>query len=249
MFGFPVTKLAMLCLAALSIGMAKAGLTCINIPAVAIIAHLLGAKISTGIMLPIFMVGDMFGVALYVRHINWQEILKLILPTILGIILGTFFGNIINDSQFKLIMGILILFCVVFLVNKEIRVRNVNPTTIRHNRLLTTLAGIMSGFASMIGNVATPFFSTYLLAMEFKKNQFISTTALFFFLTNWIKFPFHVFWWKTITWETLKILPLAIPFVLMGAFLGYSIVKKINDRIYKIFITLMITIAALYLIF
>ena len=143
MFGFLLqTCYVMSC--RLSIGMAKAGLTCINIPAVAIIAHLLGAKISTGIMLPIFMVGDMFGVALYVRHINWQEILKLILPTILGIILGTFFGNIINDSQFKLIMGILILFCVVFLVNKEIRVKR-KPATIRHNRLLTTLAGIMSG--------------------------------------------------------------------------------------------------------
>ena len=249
MFGLSGTELIMLCIAAISIGMAKTGLTCVNLPAAAIVARIFGAKISTGILLPVFMLGDMIGVALFVKHIDWQEIIKLLVPSLFGIILGTIFGNIINDVQFKFAMGILILFCVAFLINKEIKNRNNTIVIYSHNKALTTSVGVMSGFASMIGNVATPFFSTYLLAMNFKKNQFISMTALFLFFTNWIKFPFHVIWWKTINWDTLKIMPLMIPFVFIGAFIGYSTVKRINDRIYKIFITIMITIAALYLIF
>lgn len=249
MLGFTGIKLVMLCIVSLSIGMGKTGLTSINLPSVAIMAHLFGAKISTGIILPILMIGDMIGVALYVKYIKLKDVLKFIQPAIIGIFLGTFLGHYINDTQFRFIMSIMILICVAFLIQKEIKNQNQEIIIPKQNKFLYISAGILSGFSSMVGNVAGPFFAVYLLSMQYKKNQFIGTTVLFFFFINWIKFPFHIFWWKTITWDTLKIVPLIIPIVLAGALLGFYIVKRINEKRYRIFIIVMTTIAALYLMF
>lgn len=250
MLGLSGTKLFAIGITSITIGMAKTGLACINLPALAIIAYFFGAKVSTGIALPIFMIGDMIGVTLYVKHVtNWKKIINLILPAVFGVFLGTFFGNIINDNQFKLAMGIMISICVLFLIHKEIKKSNNITSTLKHNNYFNIFIGVLGGFVSMVGNVATPFFSTYLLAMGYNKNELISLNALFLFFINWIKFPFHVFWWKTISWETLKFMPLVIPMVLTGSLIGYYTVKKIDEKKYRLFVIIMIAISAFYLIF
>ena len=249
MVGLFGIKIFAIGITAATIGMSKTGLACINLPALAIIAYFFGAKVSTGIALPMFMIGDMIGVALYVKHVNWKEIVNLILPAILGVFLGALFGNSINDNQFKLVMGIMISICLIFLIHKEIKRNNEISSAIQHNKIFNTFVGILGGFVSMVGNVATPFFSTYLLAMGYKKNQLISLNAMFLFFINWIKFPFHIFWWKTISWDTLKLLPLIIPMVSIGSLIGYYTVKNIDEKKYRLFVIVMVAISAFYLIF
>ncbi len=54
------------------------------------------------------IIADVFGVWYYHRHASWKH-LKLLLPwAALGIILGTFIGQYIDDRIFKLIMAITI---------------------------------------------------------------------------------------------------------------------------------------------
>ncbi len=249
MLGFTIAELVALFFVALSIGMGKSGLPGINLPSVAVMAHIFGAKASTGVILPILMIGDIFGVYFYKKYVKLTEVFRLLLPAATGVILGAILGNSINDSQFKFIMSIVILICVAFLIHKEIK-NNKNGTNIpSSSKVLYILIGVLSGFSSMIGNAAGPIFAVYLLAMQYKKNKYIAVTAVFFFAVNWIKLPFHVFLWNTINWQTLKIIPLVIPIIFLGSFLGVFIAKRINEKKYRIFIITMTVIAALQLMF
>ena len=102
--------------------------------------------------------------------------------------------------------------------------------------------GVLGGFATMIGNVAGPVFAIYLLAMHLPKNNFIGTTAWFFLIINFSKFPLHIFVWKTINWNSLSLNIVLLPAIAIGAILGIWLVKKVSDKMYR---TAVIVITAL----
>jgi len=60
---------------------------------------------------------------------------------------------------------------------------------------LSFALGLSSGFATIIGDAAGSLMSLYLLLMRFPKNFFITAGGVFFGIVNFIKFPFHVFYW------------------------------------------------------
>jgi len=111
-----------------------------------------------------------------------------------------------------------------------------------------SLTGVAGGFTSMIGNLATSVVAIYFLTMRLPKNAFIGTTAWFFLVINWFKVPFHIFSWKTITWNTFLLDLTTLPFIAVGAFLGIVIVKKIRDKAYRWFIIGMTLVAAVFMI-
>jgi len=90
--------------------------------------------------------------------------------------------------------------------------------------------------------VAGPVFAIYLLAMHLPKNNFIGTTAWFFLIINFSKFPLHIFVWKTINWNSLSLNIVLLPAIAIGAILGIWLVKKVSDKMYR---TAVIVITAL----
>jgi uncharacterized membrane protein YfcA len=106
----------------------------------------------------------------------------------------------------------------------------------------------MSGFASMIGNAAGPIFSVYLLALGFKKNNFMGISAWFFFIINLSKVPLQIFVWKNIDAASLLTTAIMIPVITIGAVLGAFILKKINDKYFRYLVIVMTGIAALKLL-
>ena len=101
----------------------------------------------------------------------------------------------------------------------------------------------------MVGNLAGSVMAIYLLSLNLLKNEFIGTAAWFFLIINLVKVPFHVYSWETITWDSLFLDLLVLPFIAIGAFLGIQIVKRIPEQIYRRFILAMTIIAALFMMF
>ena len=236
----------LLIISAMIIGFSKTGITGATLPAVAMIAYTFGAKASSGVMLTMLMVGDLLAVYNYRRDGKLKDVMKVLPPAVIGIVLGALIGKYLNDDQFKLLMGIIVVICLVLLVYKEIAKKTID---VSNNRLFHIGSGIVSGFSSMVGNAAGPLFSIYMLSLSFEKKKFIGTTAWFFFAVNLIKIPFHVFLWGTITLETMKYTVYMIPFILLGAALGVYFVKKINEKHFKIIVIIMTALAALRLMF
>jgi uncharacterized membrane protein YfcA len=118
------------------------------------------------------------------------------------------------------------------------------PEEIPAKRSFAAATGIAGGFTSMVGNLAGSVMSLYLLSVRLPKNAFIGTTAWFFLVLNWFKVPFHVFVWKTIQLNTVLFSLATLPLIILGAYLGIILVRKLTDTVYRWFIIVMTLIAA-----
>lgn len=245
MLGLDLMEIVMLIASALIVGFSKAGIQGATIPAVAMMAFIFGGKNSAGIMLPMLMVGDVVAIFKYGKKGNMRDVLKLMPPTVVGIVLGAFIGSWINDAQFKLLIGVIVIVCVLLLAVREFRKQTI---ALPDNSVIKSSVGIVSGFSSMIGNAAGPIFNVYILALNLKKESMIGTTAWFFFLMNILKLPFHIFLWGTIDGATLKYTFIALPFIGIGAWGGIWIVNHISENWYRRLIILMTAITAVRLV-
>lgn len=230
--------------AAAFVGFSKTGISGLMMLAIPILAGVFGGKESTGIMLPMLLIGDAFAVWYYNRHAEWTNIRKLLPWVLAGLILGIFVGNYINDKQFKTLIAISVLVCLSILVYTE---KKGGSIKVPERMWFYALTGIACGFTSMIGNAAGPIFSIYLLAMGFKKNDFMGTSAWFFFIINLTKAPLQFFFWHNISLKTMLFDSVMIPAIAAGALLGILIIKKINEKPFRYIIIGMTALAAVKL--
>ena len=236
--------LLLFCCAAL-IGLSKVGVPGISLFVVPVLALIFGGKASTGILLPILMMADWFGVGYYHRHAQWNYLWKLFPWALAGIGIALWVGEIINDEWFKNIIAVMVFVCIGLLFWKDLKKgSNIFPDT----WWFAAAMGILGGFATMIGNVAGPIFAIYMLAMHLPKNNFIGTGAWFFLITNLIKFPLHIFIWKTIDLQTLLLDVTLFPGIAVGAFSGIWLVRKIPDKTYRLFVIIITAVSAFLLL-
>ena len=231
-------------LAALLLGLAKSGIKGIGILIVLILAFVFGEKASTGILLPMLIAADILAVIYYNRHAQWRYIKKLIPWMALGVLIGVWIGNDISEEIFKKLMAIIIIGSILVLFYTENRKSAKVPTS----PLFSTLAGLLAGFTTMIGNLAGPISNIYFLAVRLPKNEFIGTAAWLFFIINIFKLPFHIFVWKTVSKETLILNSLLVPAVVLGFFAGVALVKIISNLYYRRFILIVTALGALVLL-
>lgn len=230
----------------LLIGMSKAGVPGVSMVVIPLMAMMFGGKPSTGIILPMLIIADVFGVTYYNRHAKWKHVLKALPWAVLGVLIALVVGNSVNDSVFRQLIAIVIFVSLLLLILKE---RKKGNTSTPNTWWFAALMGLGGGFATMIGNAAGPIFAIYLLAMHLPKNTFIGTAAWFFFIINLFKFPLHVLSWKTITWETLTLNAISIPAIATGAFLGFWIVKHIPNHTYRWIVIVITFLSALLMFF
>ncbi|WP_339918044.1 sulfite exporter TauE/SafE family protein [Yeosuana marina] len=230
-------------LAVFLLGLSKAGIKGIGIILVVILAFVFGEKESTGVLLPMLISADILAVIYYNRHAQWNYIFKLLPMMIVGVLVGVWLGNDISEILFKRLMAIIIIGSVILMFLSEQR----KSTAVPKNKIVSWIAGFLAGFTTMIGNLAGPVSNVYFLAMRFPKNEFIGTAAWLFFIINVFKLPFHMFVWKTVTVNTLVLNSVMIPIVVIGFFVGVSIVKLISNLNYRRFILIVTAIGGVIL--
>ena len=231
--------------AACCIGFSKTGISSFLMPAIPIVAAVFGGKGSTGIILPMLLVGDVFALYYYNRHAQWNNIKKLLPWTLVGLVLGVIVGNFVSDKQFKFFIAISVLICLLILIYTEKKGENLK---VPKNAFIYALTGMLCGFTSMIGNAAGPIFSVYLLAKGFKKNDFLGTTAWFFFIVNLTKVPLQILFWNNIPSSTVFLTISMIPAIGIGAILGVVVIKRINEKLFHRLIIAVTAIAAIKLL-
>lgn len=224
--------LLIIAVVAMLTGMSKTGVHGAGMLAVPLLVFVFGGQKSTGALLPMMILADIFGVWYYHRHAEWKY-LRILFPWVaLGIIAGTFAGAYINDEIFRAIMAVVIVVSIVLMLWLEkAENKNFSPGPV-----FIAAIGIAGGFTSMVGNLAGAVMAIYFLSMRLPKNNYVGTTAWFFAVVNFFKIPFHLFVWKTITLDTVLLDLMTLPAILLGAYLGIQIVKKLSEQYYRWFI-------------
>ncbi|MEL6355956.1 MAG: sulfite exporter TauE/SafE family protein, partial [Bacteroidota bacterium] len=86
---------------------------------VPLLAHAYGGKASTGILLPMLLIGDVFAVRYYNRHAIWRFIWLTLPPAVVGVLLATWVGQYIDDAAFKKAISIIVLGSLALLIYLE----------------------------------------------------------------------------------------------------------------------------------
>ncbi|TAE59658.1 MAG: sulfite exporter TauE/SafE family protein, partial [Bacteroidetes bacterium] len=139
-----------LAICALCVGMSKTGVAGIYAVVVPLMAAVFGGKLSTGVLLPILIIGDVFAVIYYHREANWGYIRRLLPWTMAGVLVGTLTGSAISDGTFKIMMAFVILSGIAVMFLMDLRKQQDVPA----HPAIGAATGLLGGFATMIGNVA-----------------------------------------------------------------------------------------------
>jgi len=214
-------------------GMEKSGIKGLSMLVVPILALQFGGKASTGLVLLLFMLADLFAIRYYRRDADWGLVWKLASTAVVGVVLGAWIGHLLSEEVFKIVLAVIIVSGLALLIWQEVRSI---PQAIVNHPVTAALTGLLGGFSTMIANVASPVMAVYLLSVRLPKNSFIGTVVWFFFIINIVKLPFHVFMWGTVTWDSLPMVLAALPAIAVGFFGGLQIVQKIPEKSFRYFI-------------
>ncbi len=240
----PVIGWTLAIASAFILGLAKGGIKGIGVIIVLLLALAFESKASTGIMMPLLIAGDIFAVIFYHRHTQWIHLRRLLPWMLVGVLIGVWFGNELDEARFKQWMAILILSSTALMLWGEFS-KNLNVP--RHGAF-GAIMGLLAGLATMIGNLAGPFADLYFLAMQLPKNHFIGTAAWLFFIVNLFKLPFHIFVWHTITAKSLLVDLWLLPAVAVGLLCGVALVSRLQDLRYRKVVIVLTALGALLIL-
>ncbi len=232
-------------LAAFGVGLSKSGIKGIAIVFITVLALVFGGKASTGVLLPMLMVGDVFAIWYYNRHTQWRYLRHLMPWMAVGVLIGVWFGKDLPEAVFKQGMAIIIFVSVIIMFWWEKRPSKYVPD----NWWFGGILGLISGFTTMVGNLAGAFTNIFFLAMRLPKNAFIGTAAWLYFFINLFKLPFHIFVWETVSVETIALNLRLLPGILLGLYIGVKLVKIIPEKPYRNLILILTALGALMIFF
>jgi uncharacterized membrane protein YfcA len=221
---------ALALLAAVSIGLSKAGFSGISMVSVVLLADLFGAKVSVGLALPLLIAADLMAYPAFLKHGSWAPVWKLLGPALIGLLAGWWLLGVIPDDVARRIIGACVLLMVVLQV-----VRNARPglvAMLSHSRGFGISAGVLGGFATMLANAAGPVIQLYLLARKIPKMELIGIGARFFLLINLIKVPLNARL-ALITRESLWDNLLLLPGVIVGILVGKWLIQRVPQAAFE----------------
>jgi len=231
-------------LAAFLVGLSKGGLKGLGIFIVALTATVYGTKNSTGILVPLFIVGDILAVIYFKKHVKIKYLFQFLPAMIIGVLVATYVGNDWEEATFKKWMSVIILGSTIYMFWSEFRGKKLSVK----DKKMSGLIGFAAGFTTMIGNLAGPFANLYFLATRLPKNEIIGTAAWVFFIINIFKIPFHVFSWETINMDTLSINAYLAPFVVLGFGVGTQLIGMFSEQNYRRFLLFVTAIGAILIL-
>lgn len=236
---------ALLGLAAVVIGLSKTAVPGAGTIAVAIFAAVLPARQSTGTILLLLIVADLFAIVMYRRDVNWRAIARLAPAVIAGILLGVLFLAVANDAWVKRLIG-LILIGVIAITLLRRRMQGVVADEGPH-RVAAAAYGTLAGFTTMVANAAGPVMSMYFLAARFPVREFLGTAAWFFAFVNIGKLPFSI-GLGLVTAPGLVIDAVLVPFVVAGALLGRFVAGRLDQKLFERLVIIFTIVGAVYLL-
>ncbi|MBD3763835.1 MAG: sulfite exporter TauE/SafE family protein [Rhodobacterales bacterium] len=167
------------------VGMAKGGLPMVGMLSVPLLSLVIPPVQAAGLLLPIYVASDVFGVIAYRRAWDGRVLAILIPGMTAGVVLGWLAASVTPERVVTLLVGAIgAAFALVTLL------RRAPDGPPRQPRLVPGLFwGAVTGFTSFVSHAGAPPYQVYVLPMRLDKAVYAGTTTLTFAFVNAIKLP------------------------------------------------------------
>lgn len=203
-------------------------------------------------LLPLLILCDMNAIYHHRKNCEWQHVLAVFLPSILGILLGVgvwwwigregveAYGVII-----KRFVGVLAVLFAFYIVGKERAMAWVDRY--RPGRKTAWGAGLLAGFISTITHAAGPVVSLYMFTLGMGKTLFVGTVAWTFTLINLTKLPFYI-GLGLIRTDVLLFGLTLVWLIPIGSWLGHWMHHRVSESIFNRVIMVLVLIGGVQLL-
>ena len=214
-------------IAAILVGASKGGLPIVGMLGVPVLALATSPIHAAGLLLPIFVVTDLFGLWAYRREFDRRNLMILIPASILGIAIGWATASIVSENLVTLIVGLIGL---AFSLNYWLRARHAvtpHPADVPRG----VFWGTVSGFTSFVSHAGAPPYQMYVLPQRLDKMIYAGTTTILFAVVNAVKL---VPYWALgqLSLANLKTVAALFPFAIAATFAGVRLTRIIPQDLF-----------------
>jgi uncharacterized membrane protein YfcA len=206
--------------AAMFIGLSKGGVPMIGMLGVPVLALVISPLTAAALLLPIYVVTDMFGLWAYRRQFSGRNLAILAPAAIVGIGFGWATASMVSEETVTLLVGAIGLAYCADLWRK--RHRDLPPRRADVPRGL--MWGAITGFTSFVSHSGAPPYQMYVMPQRLSKLVFAGTSTILFAIINAVKLlPY----WQLgqLNVENLRTAALLVPVGVAATLAGVRIVR------------------------
>ncbi|MBB3770811.1 hypothetical protein FHS55_001406 [Angulomicrobium tetraedrale] len=229
-------------LAAFCVGMGKGGVPMIGTLAVPIMSLVMPPIAAAGLLLPVYVVSDMFGVWAYRREFSTRVLAIIIPAAAFGIGIGWATASFVTDAMVEVIIGVIgIAFCLVRWFGTAGAVAR--PADVPRGLFW----GAVSGFTSFVTHGGAPPYQMYALPLKLPKMVYAGTTTIAFAAINAIKL---VPYWALgqLNPANLKATALLMPVAILATFVGVQVTRRLPEALFYRLIVIALFLLSLKLL-
>lgn len=228
-------------LAAFLMGLSKGGVPMIALLSVPLMSLFMDPALAAGLLLPIYIVADMYAVYLFRRAFSLRN-LRILLPgAIGGILIGFFAVSYVPGDLVKLLVAGIGISYLATALRRRFSKTVVPPRAADLPR--GVFWGTLTGLTSYISHAGGPPFQAYVLPQKLDKMVYLGTTTIFFTVVNLLKVPPFILAGQ-ITWDSAGQAAWLAPFALAGAWSGASISRLLPERVFFLIVEIALAVVS-----
>jgi uncharacterized membrane protein YfcA len=228
--------------AVILLGLGKGGFVGISGASMPMMALAISPVRAAAIVLPILLVQDVVSVWSFRRSWDRKVVAVMLLGAPAGVLAGYLLAARVSANA---VMGALGVISVVFGVQRIwVERGGAMPAPANAPAWVGCLCGAASAFTSQIAHSGAPPFQIYVMPRQLSRDVLVGTTAIFFFLVNWMKVPAYVALGQ-FTRPNLLVTAALLPVAIGSTIAGVHLVRRVDPRkFYTLTYGLMILVGA-----
>lgn len=213
--------------AAIVVGLGKGGMPIVGMLAVPIMSLVMSPVVAAGLLLPVYVVSDMFGLYAYRREFNGRVLWIMMTGMTVGVTTGYLTARLVPENWVTALVGMIGL---VFALNLLIRHKViVEPRRAEVGKGL--FWGTITGFTSFVSHSGAPPYQVYTLPLGMSKAVFAGTSTIAFAYVNAIKLiPYFML--GQINLASLEKAAVLMPVAALAVFGGVRLVRFLPERLF-----------------
>ncbi len=226
------------------VGASKGGLPGVGILGVPILAQVISPVVAAGLLLPLYIVSDLYGLWLYRKNYDVWNIKLIVSAAAIGIAFGWATASFNNDDVVKLIVGVIGIWYSIDMYFKGRKEQVPKSADIPRGLFW----GSITGFTSFVAHAGGTPYQMFVLPQKLDKMTYAGTSTIVFAFINLLKLPPYVQLGQVnlgSLWTCLYLAPVAV----FGAWAGFRLTRSLPEKLFFKFVEVALVIVSLKLIF
>jgi uncharacterized membrane protein YfcA len=171
---------ALAVLSSILVGLGKGGLPAVGMLSVPVLALAISPITAAGLLLPVYVVSDFFGVIAYRRAFDRRNLMILAPAATLGILIGWATATVVPERAVLALVGLIGLAFSLNLLFRRGPAGPARPADLGRG----SFWGIITGFTSFVCHAGGPPYQVYVLPQRLEKAVFAGTSTILFAYIN-----------------------------------------------------------------